>query len=93
MAAAYDGRKSGSSVVNHHQPSYWEALAWQPWPWVPILLYPGKASQQPLPSLPPTGIIGSAYSITHNPADSALEAVARVGRLTFTAGERVSCRQ
>lgn len=31
------------------------------------------------------GLIGSAYSIIHNPADSNLEAVARVGRFTFTA--------
>lgn len=36
-------------------------------------------------SLPPTGIIGSAYSVSLNPADSTLEAVARVGRYTFTA--------
>uniref|UniRef100_A0A8C6IG70 NADH dehydrogenase [ubiquinone] 1 alpha subcomplex subunit 11 n=1 Tax=Mus spicilegus TaxID=10103 RepID=A0A8C6IG70_MUSSI len=37
------------------------------------------------------GIIGSAYSVSLNPADSTLEAVARVGRYTFTAaaiGER-----
>lgn len=39
------------------------------------------------------GIIGSAYSVTLNPTDSTLEAVARVGRYTFTAGELVSCSQ
>ncbi|XP_021488649.1 NADH dehydrogenase [ubiquinone] 1 alpha subcomplex subunit 11 [Meriones unguiculatus] len=31
------------------------------------------------------GAIGSAYSVVHNPADSRLEAVARIGRYTFTA--------
>eukprot|EP00072_Mus_musculus_P047141 XP_006522880.1 PREDICTED: NADH dehydrogenase [ubiquinone] 1 alpha subcomplex subunit 11-like isoform X2 [Mus musculus] len=31
------------------------------------------------------GIIGSAYSVTLNPTDSTLEAVARVGRYTLTA--------
>lgn len=34
-----------------------------------------------------TGAIGSAYSVVLNPADTHLEAVARAGRYTFTAGE------
>lgn len=31
------------------------------------------------------GVMGSAYSVVHNPAGSHLEAVARIGRYTFTA--------
>uniref|UniRef100_A0A8C6RF85 NADH dehydrogenase [ubiquinone] 1 alpha subcomplex subunit 11 n=1 Tax=Nannospalax galili TaxID=1026970 RepID=A0A8C6RF85_NANGA len=31
------------------------------------------------------GLLASAYSVILNPADSALEAVARIGRYTFTA--------
>uniref|UniRef100_A0A8C9PGE0 NADH dehydrogenase [ubiquinone] 1 alpha subcomplex subunit 11 n=1 Tax=Spermophilus dauricus TaxID=99837 RepID=A0A8C9PGE0_SPEDA len=37
------------------------------------------------PSLCPTGLIWSAYSVTHRPPDSVLEGVARAGRYTFTA--------
>ncbi|XP_050995616.1 NADH dehydrogenase [ubiquinone] 1 alpha subcomplex subunit 11 [Acomys russatus] len=31
------------------------------------------------------GTVASAYSVVHNPADTHLEAVARIGRYTFTA--------